>query len=193
MGDSSNWSACVLLHSRHASHCTILLISSALCTCTHTHKLSHFFTVSLTAFRHGVTPHFARRFAHTIALLVCLCVCVCRRAAGVMDCRSKWRHMDICSAHPIKVSRIRSAVLFMLISNSLNCLLCVCLRQAEMCIPFLAGAAHSLSGVSIFRSGPRLVFLQSPAERPAVWPAVPSAQHRGCVSGTDSHTCFTSL
>lgn len=63
----------------------------------------------------------------------------------------------------------------------------------EMCIPFLAGAAHSLSGVSIFRSGPRLVFLQSPAERPAVWPAVPSAQHRGCVSGTDSHTCFTSL
>lgn len=105
VGDSSNWSACVLLHSRHASHCTILLISSALCTCTHTHKLSHFFTVSLTAFRHGVTPHFAHRFAHTIALLVCLCVC--RRAAGVMDCRSKWRHMDICSVHPIKVSRIR--------------------------------------------------------------------------------------
>lgn len=114
VGDSSNWSACVLLHSRHASHCTILLISSALCTCTHTHKLSHFFTVSLTAFRHGVTPHFAHRFAHTIALLVCLCVC--RRAAGVMDCRSKWRHMDICSVHPIKVSRIRSAVLFILIS-----------------------------------------------------------------------------
>lgn len=77
VGDSSNWSACVLLHSRHASHCTILLISSALCTCTHTHKLSHFFTVSLAAFRHGVTPHFARRFAHTIALLVCLRVCVC--------------------------------------------------------------------------------------------------------------------
>ncbi len=48
-----------------------------LCVHAHTHKLSHFFTVSLTAFRHDVIPHFVRRFAHTIALLVCLCVCVC--------------------------------------------------------------------------------------------------------------------
>lgn len=46
------------------------------CVHAHTHKLSHFFTVSLTAFRHDVTPHFVRRFAHTIALLVCLCLCV---------------------------------------------------------------------------------------------------------------------
>lgn len=63
----------------------------------------------------------------------------------------------------------------------------------KMYILVSAGAAHSLSGVSVFRPGPRLVFLQSPAERPAVWPAVPSAQHRRRVSGTDSHTCFTSL
>lgn len=60
-------------------------------TCLTLHDITHFlslvymhthaqtltlFTVSLTAFRHGVTPHFARRFAHTIALLVCLCVCL---------------------------------------------------------------------------------------------------------------------
>jgi len=127
VGDSSNWSACVLLHSRHASHCTILLISLALCTRTHTHTHtranSHTFSQSaVQPFQHGVTPQFACRFVDSVALVACVCVCVCVRDAGVMDCRSQWRHTDICSAHPIKVSRIRSAVLF----KSLTLLMCAC-------------------------------------------------------------------
>lgn len=63
-----------------------------------------------------------------------------------------------------------------------------CCPLTEVCFLVPAGASHSVSGVSVLRAGPRLVFLQSPAERAAVRAAVPSAQRRGRVSGSDSHT-----
>lgn len=53
---------------------------------------------------------------------------------------------------------------------------------------FCVGVTEGLGGVSVLCAGPRLVFLLSPENHPAVWPALPPAHGRGCLPGSNPHT-----
>lgn len=62
--------------------------------------------------------------------------------------------------------------------------LVVCITILWFCV----GVTEGLGGVSVLCAGPRLVFLLSPENHTAVWPALPPAHGGGCLSGSHPNT-----